>query len=473
VAISSSPQNSLPQGDEDVAAPFHTGAEGKRALRTLALALFLPVSGLAADAPVSWFKDITPIFKRSCNGCHNPNKTKGDVDTSTYALFAKPGKNGPNYIAGDPAKSIVITEVSGKEPSMPKEGDPLSPAEVALLERWIREGAKDDTPADAYSTRITAPPTYPSLPVITALAISPDGKWIAASGYHEVLVFGTADFQPKGRWVGESTRIESIAFSPDSKHLAVAAGVPASLGEVQVWEVETGKQAAAWKVAADSVYGISWSPTGDRLALGGADKAVRVLAWPSGKEVVRFDNHSDWSLQTSWLPSGTRLLSGSRDRAIKLIDAASGQFIDDINKLIEPVTCLARHPKEETVLYGGGEGGLRIYRAKENQERTAANNDVNLVRDFERQPGPVQAVAFNPEGTLAAAGAPNGEVRLYNPADGKRTATLTGHDGAVFSLAFSPDGKRLYTGAFDGLIREFDPATGHLTGILQPVQLAK
>ena len=70
--------------------------------------------------------------------------------------------------------------------------------------------------------------------------ISPDGKWIAASGYHEVLVFGTADFQPKGRWVGESTRIESLAFSPDSKHLAVAAGVPASLGEVQVWEVETG-----------------------------------------------------------------------------------------------------------------------------------------------------------------------------------------------------------------------------------------
>ena len=138
--------------------PIPSGATGTRALRTFALSLLLPVSAFAADAPVSWFKDVTPIFKRSCNGCHNPNKTKGGVDTSTYALFAKPGKNGPNYIVGDPAKSILITEVGGKEPSMPKEGDPLSPAEVALLERWIREGAKDDTPADAYSTRITAPP---------------------------------------------------------------------------------------------------------------------------------------------------------------------------------------------------------------------------------------------------------------------------------------------------------------------------
>jgi len=431
--------------------------------------LWLAGAVMAADAPVSWFKDVTPIFKRSCNGCHNPNKTKGGVDTSTYALFAKPGKNGPNYVAGDPAKSLVMSEISGKEPSMPKEGDALSEAEVAMIGRWIREGAKDDTPADAYSTRITAPPAYASLPVITALAVSPDGRWIAASGYHEVLVFGLADFKPHGRWVGESTRIESLAFSPDSKHLAVAAGVPARLGEVQVWEVESGRQSAAWKVSADSIYGVSWSPSGDRIAFGGADKTVRVIGWPSGKETMRFDNHSDWSLQTSWLPAGNRLLSGSRDRAIKLIDASSGQFIDDINKLLEPVTCLARHPKEETVLYGGGEGGLRIYRARENQERTDANNDVNLVRNFERQPGPVQGVAFSPDGTLAAAAVPNGEVRIYNTADGRRTAVLGGHDGAVFSLVFRPDGRRLYTGSFDGFIREFDPVDGRLTGILQPV----
>lgn len=441
--------------------------------RALALALVLgaglPLRG--ADAPVSWFKDINPLFKRSCNGCHNPNKTKGGVDTSTYAGLLKPGKNGPNFIAGDPAKSLLYTEVCGKEPSMPKEGDPLTAAEVALLERWIKEGAKDDTPADAYSTRITAPPAYASLPVIASMAVSPDGRWLAVSGYHEVLVFETATFAPKGRWVGESTRIESLAFSPDSKLLAVAGGVPARMGEIQVWEVEAGRQAVAWKLAADSLYGVSWSPSGDRLAFGGADKLVRVIAYPSGKEQVRFDNHSDWSLQTAWLPGGTRFLSGSRDRAVKLIDAVSGQFIDDINKLLDPVTSMARHPKEETVLYGGAEGGLRIYRAKENQERTAANNDVNLVREFERQPGAVMAVAFSPDGSLVAAGVPNGEVRLYTAADGKRKATLGGHDGGVFSLAFSPDGTRLYTGSFDGLVREFDPATGHLTGILQPVKL--
>ncbi len=453
--------------------PVHLASFRLRTLSSLAaLTLGWPASLLAVDAPVSWFKDITPLFKRSCNGCHNPNKLKGEIDTSSYVGFLKPGKNGPSFVPNDPAKSLVLAEITGKEPSMPKEGDALTVAETTLIEQWIREGAKDDTPVDAYSTRISAPPTYTSQPVVAALAISPDGRWLASSGYHEVLVFETEGLKPYGRWVGESTRIESLAFSMDSRSLAVAAGVPARLGEVQIWNVETGHQSVAWKLSADSVYGVSWSPSGDRLAVAGADKAVRVLAYPSGKELMRFDNHSDWSLQTAWLPSGTRLISGSRDRAIKLIDATSGQFIDDINKLLEPITCLVRHPKEETVLYGGGEGGLRIYKAKENQDRTSGNNDVNLVRDFERQPGPVQAVAFSPDGSRIAAAVPNGEVRLYAAANGQRTATLGGHDGAVFSLCFSPDGTALYTGSFDGLIRRFDPATGRLTAILQPVPIS-
>lgn len=431
--------------------------------RALVALAFLAAAAHAAE-PVSWFRDITPLFKRSCNGCHNPSKAKGGVDTSTYAGLLKPGKNGPNFVAGDPAKSALVTEVSGKEPSMPKEGDPLTAAEVALLERWIREGAKDDTPADAYSTRLSAPPEYAAPPVVNALAVSPDGQWLAVSGYHEVLVFGLPDFRRAGRWMGESTRIESLAFSPDSRHLAVSGGVPSRFGEVQVWDVASGKQEAAWKIGSDSLYGVSWSPSGDRLGVGGADKSVRVLAYPGGKELVRFDNHSDWSLQTAWLPGGTRLVSGSRDRAVKLIDAANGQFIDDVNKLIEPVTCLARHPREETVVYGGAEGGLRIYRAKENQDRTAGNNDVNLAREFERQPGAVLAVAFSPDGTRVAAGLPNGEARLYDAADGRRVATLGGHDGAVFSVAFSPDSKRVYTGAFDGRVRAFAVATGKPEG---------
>lgn len=79
---------------------------------------------VAAETTVSWWRDVTPVFKRSCNGCHNPNKLKGEVDTSTFAGLMKHGKHGANLIAGDPAKSLLITSIAGKEPDMPKEEMP-------------------------------------------------------------------------------------------------------------------------------------------------------------------------------------------------------------------------------------------------------------------------------------------------------------------------------------------------------------
>lgn len=426
---------------------------------------------LCAEPPVSWFREVNPLFKRSCNGCHNPNKLKGEVDTSTYAGLLKPGKHGANFIPGNPEKSLLREQISGKEPEMPKEGDALTATEVALVERWIREGALDDTPTNAYSTRITALPVYAAASVISAMCFSTDGRTLAISGYHEVFLMDATNLTLTARLLGESPRIESLAFSPDSKWLAVSAGAPARLGEIQVWEVATAREVHSWKFGSDSLFGVSWSPDGSQLAFGGVDKSVRVIDAVDGRERMKFDNHSDWVLHTAWMAEGHRLLSGSRDRAMKLIDPKSGQFIDDINKLLEPVLSMDRHPKEEWAAYGGAEGGLRIYRAKENQERTSANNDVNLVRDFERQPGAVLALAFSPDGSLLACGGPDGEVHVYKTADGTRAATLKGHLGAVFSIIFTRSGDRILTGGFDGLVRIFDPASGQLTGIFTPIAL--
>src|SRR6185369_10346792 len=109
-----------------------------------------------AQKPVSYFHDLVPVMKRSCTGCHHPGKLKGELDLTTYAAFAKGGKHGPGFKAGVPTNSIVIEEISGDEPSMPKEGDALTKAEVAMFQRWIVEGAKDDTPTNANSFKLAA-----------------------------------------------------------------------------------------------------------------------------------------------------------------------------------------------------------------------------------------------------------------------------------------------------------------------------
>lgn len=448
------------------------------------LLVFQVLGALAAPAetkPVSYYNDLLPIFKRSCNGCHHPGKLKGDLDLTTYEAFLKGGKHGTAFDTNDFKASIILDEIGGAEPSMPKEGDPLSKLEVALIERWIKEGALNDTPANANSFKLAAPPAYTTLPVVSALAYSPDGSVLAVSGYHEVLLRSADGSNLIARLVGESPRIESLAFSSNGSLLAVAGSAPARFGEIQIWDATTNGLSnptnallKAFKISPDSIYGISFSPEADRVAVGCADKTVRILSVKDGKEVLKFDNHSDWVFGTAFTRNGKRLLTGSRDRAMKLIDATSGQFIDDINKLLEPILCIARHPKEDVVVYGGESGSTRIYKIAENQGRTAANNDVNLIKEVERLPGPVHAVAYSADGNLIAVGGSDSEVRLYNvkePKDAKRVATLKGHEGAIFTLAFHPQTNWIATAGYDGRVRIYETTKGSILHDFAPVPL--
>jgi hypothetical protein len=431
-----------------------------RFLSFACFASFAVVSRAAdsAEMPVSYYHDLVPIMKRSCTGCHHPGKLKGELDLTTYAAFSKGGKHGPGFKAGQPTNSMVIEEISGAEPSMPKEGDALTKAEVALFERWIAQGANDDTPTNANSFKLAGPPEYQRAPVISALAFSPDGTKLAVSGYHEVLLRSADGSNLIARLVGESPRIESIAFSPNGKLLAVSGGAPARFGEIQIWELASNTLAHSYKISIDSLYGVSWSPDSEKVAFGGADKVVRVISIKDGKELMKFDNHSDWVFGTAWLTDGKRLLSGSRDRAMKLIDVSNGQFIDDINKLLESILCMARNPKNDTVAYGGENGGARIYKIAENQGRTAANNDVNLIKELDRMPGPVQAIAYSADGTSVAISGATPEIRIHNAKDGKTLLTLKGPVGATFALAFHPTNAWLAAGGFDGTLRIYDTA---------------
>lgn len=433
----------------------------------------------ANRAPVSYHQEVLPLLKANCIGCHCPAKKEGRLMLTTYKAFHIGGKKGPAFVAGDAKGSRVVQMIFGEKPEMPKNAPPLKPDEVALIARWIRQGAKNDSPPPKPIPTMAKPPVYIAPPVISALAWSPDGKTLAVSGYHEVLIHKTdfavpaagADPAPVARLVGQSSRVQSLAFSLDGKLLAVGGGVPTEFGEVQVWDTAAYAQLKSYQVTADTVYGVSFSPDATRVAFGGADKTARIIAIEDGQERMRLDNHSDWVLGTTFTMDGKRLVSAGRDRAMKLTDVVTGQFIDDINKLLEPALCLARHPKGDFVAYGGAMGVPRVYKISDNQGRTAANNDTNLVKELERQPAAVQAIAYGPDGETVAVGGAWPEVRLYRIKDGTRVTTLSDHGGAVFAVAFDPEGKRVATGGFEGLVRVFDAATGKLQRSFVPVPI--
>lgn len=442
-------------------------------MRSILLVSFvcLPFASTAAaqDKPVSFHNDIRPIFNAACNSCHKPEKLKGDLDMTTHAALLKGGKHGSTIVAGDPTRSSIIEMISGDEPEMPPDDDPLPKEQVALIERWIKEGAIDDTPAPGTAT--IEPPVYTVPPVISAMAFSPDGTMLAVSGYHEVLLHKADGSAMVGRLVGESPRVESIAFTADGKTLGVAGGAPAEFGQVQLWDPAGQKLIKTFQIGQDSLFGLSFDPAGKTLAFGAADKAVRQLNIDDGKTLLDFRAHADWVLGTIFTLDGKRLVSAGRDKAMKYIDLETQRFIDDINKPVEVPVSFARHPKEEQVLYGGDLGTPRLYKISDNQNRTAGRNDTNLVQTFERQPAAVTAVAFSPDGMAVAVGSV-GEVRVYDAKSAARLLALSGHQGTIHAIAYSPDGARIATGGFDGQVRLFDAKTGSLIKQFIPVPIS-
>ncbi|HLY11759.1 MAG TPA: c-type cytochrome domain-containing protein [Planctomycetota bacterium] len=113
-----------------------------RLLTVTLLAVVLASAAHADEKQVSFEKDVLPIFKASCLSCHKADKKKGKLDMSTYADLMKGGKQGNPIKPGDPAKSLIIEMISGKEPEMPEKGDKLTDAQVQIIATWIKQGAK-------------------------------------------------------------------------------------------------------------------------------------------------------------------------------------------------------------------------------------------------------------------------------------------------------------------------------------------
>src|SRR3954452_3957287 len=98
-------------------------------------------------SPVGFLKDIAPILARNCIACHNPKKSEGKYVMTSFAQLAKGGQQGEGVTLepGKPDESYFVELIRPDgSPRMPFKQEPLPREEIALIERWVAEGAKYD-----------------------------------------------------------------------------------------------------------------------------------------------------------------------------------------------------------------------------------------------------------------------------------------------------------------------------------------
>jgi uncharacterized membrane protein len=124
-----------------------------RSLRLLAaaLAVLLMLAGCGPEPEVSYAKDVSPILEKHCKGCHVPDQAGYVVsgfELTNYDTLMKGTQYGPVVLPGDPLTSVLVMLIEGRaDPSlkMPHgNAKPLEPREIAIIRKWVEEGAKNN-----------------------------------------------------------------------------------------------------------------------------------------------------------------------------------------------------------------------------------------------------------------------------------------------------------------------------------------
>ena len=241
---------------------------------------------------------------------------------------------------------------------------------------------------------------------LSGLPFSPSKSTLARSliekfvGIAQVAVGKQHDW-PRIQWVcqGHTTSVNSVAFSPDGKHIASGSWEKT----IRLWDAQTGCQVGnPLQGHTDSVNSVAFSPDGRHIVSGSLDKTIRLWDAQTGCQVGNpLQGHTDSVKSVTFSPDGRHIVSGSWDKTIRLWDAQTGG---------QPV-----------------------------------GNPLQGHTDS------VNSVAFSPDGRHIVSGSWDKTIRLWDAQTGCQVGNpLQGHTDLVSSVAFSPDGSHIIvSGGFD------------------------
>jgi hypothetical protein len=430
---------------------------------------------LMADEPaIDYTQQVQPILRKYCVGCHDDSVKEGKLSLETYEKAMAGGSRGGAINAGHPDQSRLIRTLTGKaEPKMPPEGEAApTAAEIAILEKWITEGAKGPSGADAGVMLVT-----PKIPLsakvresIQAMAIAPGGKQLAIArhGVVELLnVPATSDKRPEVASAFDAQwPVNALAFSRDGKLLVIGGGEPGLQGEIKVLGAG-GELLHTLKGHRDNIYAVAIDAESKYVASGSYDQTI--LLWEIGKPapVATLTGHNGPVFGLEFKLDGKLLASVSGDRTVKLWSIPSGERLDTLQESTKELYALALAPDGSRIYAGGVDNRIRAWSIS--PEAKEGTNKL-LISQFAHE-APILRLAASHDGQFLVSTGEDYTVKVWDAATLTLRKSLGRQPEWASGVAITADNRSILIGGLDGAFKQFEtpPATDNAFAKIAPL----
>jgi len=318
----------------------------------------------AAAAP-SYDRDVTPILRVYCSGCHNDRDKEGEFSVETFASLRRGGAEaGDPVVPGDAAASAMIKRIrSTSGDHMPPDDEPqLPPADQAVLEAWIAGGATGPA-VDASILRalvVPALPPHAGTKPVTAAAQTSDGSRLAVARGRTVEVFDAAGTRLRTieDLAGTAT---AVHFSRDGQRLVIAGGIAGLTGVAEIRDAATGQLVRSFGGHRDLLYDAELSPDEQTLATAGYDRSIKLWNVADGAVLRSIDVHNGAIFDLAWHPTGQLLASASADETVKLWRTSDGVRLDTLKEPLAEVFAVAFTPDGRHVVAAGRDKRIHLW----------------------------------------------------------------------------------------------------------------
>jgi WD40 repeat protein/uncharacterized caspase-like protein len=281
--------------------------------------------------------------------------------------------------------------------------------------------------------------------LIKGLVFTPDGKQLVSAGDDKAIRVWDMQTGSTVRTIlgqvgtGLEGRIYAIALSPDGRWLAAGGWMAPGfgvrdneMGDIRLYEYATGNLVALLRGHTDAVNSLAFSPDGKLLISGSGDHTAILWDVANRRLVHRLWGHRQIVYPTGFTRDGMRAVTGSDDATIKVWSVNDGKEIATLTGHKERIFRLAISAADGTIASASVDGEIRLWDDKTGQFRRSLPNTGAAVGALSFTPNGKQLLACN-------AGAQN-RCHVWELATGNEVVTYTKHDNIVIAAAVSADG---------------------------------